>query len=177
MTQLSRSFLFAALTVLPLLAGAQTVPNTSGLVYSDRGALTQQTATLAKVVAIRQVQIQVQPNGHTALYLGTAVGAAGGYLVTQHSQGTVRGLGTILGGVAGGAIANGVANRPSIHPGVQIFVQRLDGYGRPNSGQLTSVVQDDDQRMRVGQQVLLVRSRDGFTVAPVDASAAMESQP
>jgi outer membrane lipoprotein SlyB len=177
MNQLSRSFLFAALTVLPLFANAQNVPNTSGLVYTDRGALTQQTATLAKVVAIRQVQIQVQPNGHTALYIGTAVGAAGGYLVTQHSQGTVRGLGTILGGVAGGAIANGVANRPQIHPGVQIFVQRLDGYGRPNSGQLTSVVQDDDQRIVVGQQVLLVRSLDGFAILPVHPSASLVDEP
>jgi outer membrane lipoprotein SlyB len=174
MTNLSRSFLFTALALLPLFASAQTVPNTSGLVYSDSDAL---MPTFAKVVAIRRVQIQVQPNGHIALYLGTAVGAAGGYLITQRSQGTVLGLGTIFGGVAGGTIANWVANYPLIYPGVQIFVQCLDSFGRPNSGQLTEVVQDDDQRIVVGQQVLLMRSRDGFAVPTVDASASMESQP
>jgi len=165
-----------ALLVLPLFASASIVPNTSGLVYSSQGALTAQTATLAKVVAIRQVQIQVQPNGHTSVYLGTAVGAAGGYLVTRNATGPVRGLGTIIGGVAGGAIANGVASHPKIRAGIQIFVQRLDGNGRPNSSQLTSVVQDNDQPIRVGQEVLLVRSRDGFNVAPLDPAASVESQ-
>jgi outer membrane lipoprotein SlyB len=95
------------------------------------------------------------------------VGAATGYAVTRHSSGSFRGLGTILGGAAGAAIGNGISNRPKVHQGVQIFVQTTDGYGRPNRN-LISVVQDNDQAIRVGQDVLLIRSRDGLSVAPAD---------
>ncbi|MEO6878669.1 MAG: hypothetical protein ABI205_09330 [Gemmatimonadaceae bacterium] len=141
--------------------------NTSGRVYSDRGALSAQTADLARVVMIRQVAIQSQP-GHTAQYLGGAVGAATGYAVTRNSAGSLRGLGTILGG-AGGAMAGGmISSHGTSHPAVQIFVQRLSDNGQPY-GQIISVVQDDDQRIGNGQIVLLIRSRDGLSVAPVGA--------
>jgi len=157
------------LLALPLCVQASTFPNTSGRVYSDRGALTAQQATLARVVAIRPVQIEVRSNGHTSMYVGGAVGAATGYALTRHSSGSFRGLGTIIGSVAGGALANSITNRPKVHQGVQIFVQTTDGYGRPNRN-LTSVVQDNDQSFHVGQTVLLIRSRDGFSIAPADGS-------
>jgi outer membrane lipoprotein SlyB len=158
---------FLAFLALPLFAQASTLPNTSGRVYTDRGTLTAQQAILARVVAIRPVQIQVSSTGHASMYVGTAVGAATGYAVTRHSSGSFRGLGTILGGAAGAAIGNGISNRPKVHQGVQIFVQTTDGYGRPNRN-LISVVQDNDQAIRVGQDVLLIRSRDGLSVAPAD---------
>ncbi|KRE90865.1 hypothetical protein ASG87_01630 [Frateuria sp. Soil773] len=157
-----------ALLALPLCASASTLPNTSGQVYTSRSALTAQQASLARVVAIRPVQIQVQPNGHTSVFVGTAIGAATGYAVTRKSSGSFRGLGTIVGGAAGAAIGNGISNRPRVHEGVQIFVQTTAANGRPNPN-LTSVVQDADQDIRVGQDVLLIRSRDGLSVAPVNA--------
>lgn len=48
-----------------------------------------------------------------------------------------------------------------------LCVQTTDGYGRPNRN-LTSVEQDNDQAIRVGQTVLLIRSRDGLSVSPAD---------
>jgi outer membrane lipoprotein SlyB len=161
-----------ALLALPLCVQASTLPNTSGRVYSGTGALTEQQASLARVVAIRPVKIQVQPNGRTSLYVGTAIGAATGYAVTRHSSGSFRGLGTIAGGAAGAAIGNGLSNRTRVHEGVQIFLQTKNAYGRPNPN-LTSVVQDNDQNIRVGQDVLLILSRDGLSVAPVDVSAGV----
>jgi outer membrane lipoprotein SlyB len=147
-----------ALLALPLVAHGSTLPNTSGRVYTDRGALTAQQASLARVVAIRPVQISIQPNGHTSMYVGTAIGAATGYAVTRNSSGSFRGLGTIVGGAAGGAIGNSI-------DGVQIFVQTTNNAGRPNLN-LTAVVQDADPAIRVGDNVLLIRSRDGLSVAP-----------
>lgn len=160
--------LFAFLA-LPLCVQASTLPNTSGRVYSNAGALSAQQASLARVVAIRPVQIQVQSNGHASLYVGTAIGAATGYAVTRNSSGSFRGLGTIVGGAAGAAIGNSISHRPHVHEGIQIFVQTTDGYGRPNPN-LISVVQDNDQSIRVGQEVMLIRSRDGLSVAPVDTT-------
>jgi outer membrane lipoprotein SlyB len=154
-----------ALLALPLVAHGSTLPNTSGRVYTDRGALTAQQASLARVVAIRPVQISIQPNGHTSMYVGTAIGAATGYAVTRNSSGSFRGLGTIVGGAAGGAIGNSINNRTRVHDGVQIFVQTTNNAGRPNLN-LTAVVQDADPAIRVGDNVLLIRSRDGLSVAP-----------
>lgn len=168
-----RAFAFPLLAflALPLFAQASTLPNTSGRVYTDRGALTAQQASLARVIALRPVQIEVKPNGRTSLYVGTAIGAASGYALTRHSSGSFRGLGTIVGGAAGAAVGNAVSNRPRVHRGVQIFVQTTNSSGRPNPN-LTSVVQDDDQNIQVGQDVLLIRSRDGLSVAPVNAGVA-----
>lgn len=161
-----------ALLALPLCVQASTLPNTSGQVYTSKSALTAQQASLARVVAIRPVKIQVQPNGRASLYVGTAIGAATGYAVTRHSSGSFRGLGTIVGGAAGAAIGNGLSNRTRVHEGVQIFVQTKNAYGRPNPN-LISVVQDADPAIRVGQDVMLIGSRDGLSVAPVDVSAGV----
>lgn len=159
-----------AFLTLPLFAQAATLPNTSGRVYTSRSALTAQQASLARVVAIRPVQIQVQSNGHASVYVGTAIGAATGYAATRNnSSGSFRGLGTIVGGAAGAAIGNGISNRPRVHEGVQIFVQTQNASGRLNPN-LTSVVQNNDQNIRVGQDVLLIRSRDGLSVAPVNSA-------
>jgi len=166
------ALLSVAFLALPLFVQASTLPNASGRVYTDRGALTAQQASLARVVAIRPVQISIQPNGHTSVYVGTAIGAATGYAVTRHSSGSFRGLGTIVGGAAGAAIGNGLSNRTRVHEGVQIFVQTKNAYGRPNPN-LISVVQDNDQNIRVGQDVVLIGSRDGLSVAPVDVSAGV----
>jgi len=156
------------LLALPLAVQASTLPNTSGRVYSDRGALSAQQAMLARVVAMRPVDIRQQSNSHTGMYVGGAIGGVTGYALTQHASGGFRGLGTILGGVAGGALGNGLGNRPKVHQGVQIFMQTTDRYGRPNPN-LISVVQDNDQSLRVGQTVLLIRSRDGLSVASADS--------
>lgn len=165
------AFPLLAILALPLCAQASTLPNTSGRVYSSASTLSSQQVSLARVVALRPVQIEVKPNGRTSLYVGTAIGAASGYALTRHSSGSFRGLGTIVGGAAGAAVGNAVSNRPRVHQGVQIFVQTTNSSGRPNPN-LISVVQDDDQRIRVGQDVLLIRSRDGLSVAPVDAEVA-----
>jgi len=116
---------------------------------------------------MRPVDIRQQSNSHTGMYVGGAIGGVTGYALTQHASGGFRGLGSILGTVAGGAIGNGMGNRPQVHQGVQIFVQVTDGYGRPNPN-LISVVQDNDQSFRVGETVLLIRSRDGLSIAPAD---------
>jgi hypothetical protein len=52
-----------------------------------------------------------------------------------------------------------------VHDGVQIFMQTTNSAGRPNPN-LTAVVQDADPAIRVGDNVLLIRSRDGLSVAP-----------
>jgi hypothetical protein len=101
--------------------------------------------------------------------VGTAIGAATGYAVTRHSSGSFRGLGTIVGGAAGAAIGNGLSNRTRVHEGVQIFVQTKNAYGRLNPN-LTAVVQDADPAIRFGDNVLLIKSRDGLSVAPVDTN-------
>ena len=78
-------------------------------------------------------------------------------------------LSPVAGRTAGAAIGNGISNRPRVHEGVQIFVQTQNASGRPNPN-LTSVVQNNDQNIRVGQDVLLIRSRDGLSVAPVNSA-------
>lgn len=163
-----------ALTLFALPFAALAATNTSGRVYS--AALSEQTAELAKVVAVRPVEIKAAPS-HTGTYIGTAVGGAAGYALTRHSSGPMRGLGTIVGGAAGAGAGTLLAGVHSEHPGAQIFVQRLDGNGRP-MGSLTSVVQDDDQRIDLGETVLLIRSRDGLSIAPTgDARADVEVTP
>lgn len=147
-----------------VLAGCAT-PNTSGRVYSDAGSLSQQTADLARVVSVRQVMIQPRA-GHTGTYVGTAIGGAAGYTMTRNARGSFRGLGTILGGAAGAAAGSAISGHHGAHPGVQIFVQRLDNAGRAY-GSMIAVVQDADQVFQPGQMVLLVRGRDGLSVAPV----------
>lgn len=153
-----------ALAAALALTGCAT-PNTSGRIYSDQGSLSQQTADFARVVNVRQVMIQPKA-GRAGTYVGTAIGAAAGYAGTRHASGSFRGLGTILGGAAGAAAGSAISGHHGAHAGLQIFVQKLDSRGRPY-GSLIAVVQDADQAFKPGDTVLLVKSRDGLSVAPV----------
>lgn len=167
MKRLLPSLMLAAATAATLTGCATTV-NTSGRVYSDRGALSQQTAEVAVVVSVRNVEIKPRP-GSTSTYVGTAIGGAAGYAVTSHSTGAFRGLGTIIGGAAGAAAGSAVSAHTGAHPGLQIFVQRLSPTGQPY-GALQAVVQDADQAFSPGQRVLLIHSRDGNSIAPLGAA-------
>lgn len=153
-----------AFTASLALAGCAT-PNTSGRIYSDQGSLSQQTADFARVVNVRQVMIQPKAD-RTGTYVGTAIGGAAGYAVTRNAPGSLRGLGTILGGAAGAAAGSAISGHHGAHAGLQIFVQKLDSRGRAY-GSMIAVVQDADQAFKPGDTVLLVKSRDGLSVAPV----------
>lgn len=161
MKQLLAPFALAASLAL---AGCAT-PNTSGRVYSNNGSLSQQTAEFARVVTVRQVMIQPKAE-RTGTYVGTAIGAAAGYAGTRNASGSFRGLGTILGGAAGAAAGSAISGHHGAHAGLQIFVQKLDSRGRAY-GSMIAVVQDADQVFKPGDTVLLVKSRDGLSVAPV----------
>jgi outer membrane lipoprotein SlyB len=116
---------------------------------------------------ITVLKVMIQPKAErTSTYVGTAIGAAAGYAGTRHSSGSFRGLGTILGGAAGLAAGAAISGHHGAHPGLQIFVQKLDSPGRVY-GSMVAVVQDADQPFKPGDTVLLVKSRDGLAVAPV----------
>lgn len=162
-----KSLFLASILVLattPALAGQ----NISANVYDSRSALSAQSAELATVVAVRDVQIQ-NTGTNAGTYVGATVGAAGGYALARGSSPYVaRGLGGVLGGVMGGAVGQSLGNKTGPHHALQIFVQRYQQNGRPYA-QLTSVVEADDQgSFRPGDRVLLVRGRGGFSVVRAD---------
>lgn len=157
-----------ALVTLPAFAGQ----NISANVYDSRASLSAQTAELATVVAVRDVQIQ-NTGTNTGTYVGATVGAAGGYALARGSNSyATRTLGSVLGGVGGGVVGQSFVNHAGPHHALQIFVLRYQQNGRPYS-QLTSVVEADDQgTFRPGDRVLLVRGRNGFSVVRADVQQA-----
>lgn len=157
---MKRIFLSAVLVFATLPAFAQ---NISANVYSSNAALSQEQAELARVVAVRPVTIQ-NTGTNAGTYVGATVGSVSGYALTRGSNNyAARGLGSVLGGVVGGAVGQSLGNKTGPHQAVQIFVQRYQSNGRPYP-QLTGVVEADDQGIRPGDQVLLVRGRNGFSV-------------
>jgi outer membrane lipoprotein SlyB len=168
-TTLRTLVLACALTSGSALAGQ----NTSANVFDSRSALASQQAEIATVVAIRPVQIK-DTGTNKGTYLGGAVGGATGYALTRNASSSMRGVGSILGLAGGAAVGQAVGNRVGSHPAVQIFVQRYDHQGRP-SGSLTSVVEDDDQGIRTGDRVLLVRSRQGFSIVRTEGTGMGEA--
>lgn len=162
---MKRLFAPVAFAACLALVGCAT-PNTSGRVYSDSGSLSLQTAEFARVIIVREVMIQPKAE-RTGTYVGTAIGAAAGHAGTRHSRGSFRGLGTIIGGAAGAAAGSAISGHRGAHWGLQIFVQKLDSRGRVY-GSMVAVVQDADEPFKPGDTVLLVKSRDGLAVAPVN---------
>ena len=152
------------LATAPAFAGQ----NISANVYDSRSALSAQTAELATVVAVRDVQVK-NTGSNPGTYIGATVGAVGGYSLARGSNSYVaRGLGGVLGGALGGAAGQTLGNMSGPHHALQIFVQRYQQNGRP-FGQLTSVVEADDQgTFRPGDRVLLVRGRNGFSIVRAD---------
>lgn len=160
--------LASLLAVASLAPSAHASQNISANVYDSRAALSAQTAELATVVATRPVEIQ-NTGTNAGTYIGAVTGGVGAYALTHGSTSyAARGLGGVLGGVVGGAVGQSIGNRAGPHRAVQIFVQRYMSNGRPYS-QLTSVVEADDQGIRPGDRVLLVRGRNGFSVVRTDA--------
>lgn len=167
-----KTLLFSALVLAttPALAGQ----NISANVFDSRAALSAQTAELATVVATRPVEIR-NSGSNPGTFVGATVGAVGGYALTRGSTSyAARGLGGVLGGVVGGAVGQSLGNRAGPHHAVQIFVQRYMQNGRPYS-QLTSVVEADDQGIRPGDRVLLVRGREGLSVVKVATATGTAS--
>lgn len=158
----------ALASLLVLTAPAFAGQNISANVYDSRSALSAQSAELATVVAVRDVQIK-NTGSNPGTYIGATVGAAGGYALVRGSNSfTAHALGGVLGGVAGGAAGQTLGNMTGPKHALQIFVQRYQQNGRPYS-QLTSVVEADDQgTFRPGDRVLLVRGRNGFSVVRAD---------
>ena len=137
--------------------------NISADVYSSNAALSQEQAELARVIAVRPVIIK-NSGTNAGTWVGATVGTTTGYALTRGSNNyAARGLGSVLGGVVGGAVGQSLGNSTGPHQAVQIFVQRYQSNGRPYP-QLTGVVEADDQGIRPGDQVLLVRGRNGFSI-------------
>ena len=150
-----------SLIVIALTTTAQA--QTSAGVFDSRQALQAQQAQLARVVAIRPVQIK-NTGRNTGTIVGATVGGTSGYALTRNAHsGSARVLGTVIGGALGGAVGQTVINAHGNHSAVQIFVQ-VEG-SRPGSP-LIGVVEDDDQGLQTGEQVLLVRSRGAYSVVP-----------
>lgn len=162
-----KSLLSAAL-LLALATPAVAGQNISANVYDSRSALSAQTAELATVVAVRDVQIK-NTGSNPGTYIGATVGAAGGYALSRGSSSfTAHMLGGVLGGAMGGAAGQTIGNMSGPHHALQIFVQRYQMNGRPYP-QLTSVVEADDQgSFRPGDRVLLVRGRNGLSIVRAD---------
>ena len=155
------------LATAPAFAGQ----NISANVYDSRAALSAESAELATVVAVRPVTIKNTGTSNPGTYIGAVVGGAGGYALVHGSHSfATRGLGTVLGGLAGGAVGQTIGNSMGPKQAVQIFVQRTGYNGRPMP-QLTGVVEADDQGIRPGDRVLLVRGRNGFSIVRTDAPA------
>lgn len=169
-----KSLLSAAL-LLALATPAVAGQNISANVYDSRSALSAQTAELATVVAVRDVQIK-NTGSNPGTYIGATVGAAGGYALSRGSSSfTAHMLGGVLGGAMGGAAGQTIGNMSGPHHALQIFVQRYQMNGRPYP-QLTSVVEADDQgSFRPGDRVLLVRGRNGLSIVRADVQP--EPQP
>lgn len=154
------------LATAPAFAGQ----NISASVYDSRAALSAESAELATVVAIRPVVIK-NSGANTGTYVGGAIGGATGYALTSRTHSfAAKTVGSLLGGVTGAAIGQGAMNARGPSTAVQIFVQRTGYNGRPFP-QLTGVVEADDQGIRPGDRVLLVRGRNGFSIVRTDAPA------
>lgn len=157
---LAASFVLAA----PVMAAQ----NISANVYDSRSALSAESAELASVVAVRPVVIR-NSGPNTGSYVGAAVGGATGYALTSRTHSiAAKTVGSLLGGVTGAAIGQGAINARGPSHAVQIFVQRTLPNGRPSS-QLIGVVEADDQGIRPGDRVLLVRGRQGYSIVRTDA--------
>lgn len=162
---MKRLLLPCLLLCASLVTHAQSI---SANVYSPNAALSQESAERATVVAIRPVTLQrTGPNNYT--WVGAAVGTTAGYALSRGSSSyAARGVGSLLGGVVGGAVGQSLGNTGGPHTGIQILVQRTFSNGRPNP-QLIGVVEADDQGIRAGDHVFLMRGRNGFSIVRDDS--------
>ncbi len=152
--RLSRAGLLGMVLVSALVAGCATGSN-SASVYGSGQAQREQVVRYGTITSIAPVTID---RGQTGV--GTAGGAVIGG-VAGSSIGGGRGqiissvLGAIVGGVAGQAVEGGVSKRQ----GVELTV-------RYDSGEVRSIVQEDDTAFRVGDRVRIVSGSGTTRVLP-----------
>lgn len=126
----------------------------SGAVYKGAQAQKSQQVTTARIVGIRQITIQDDPQ-----VAGATVGAGMGALAVLGLAGTggnPYGLaaGAIAAGVLGGAATDYVSKKMLEQPGFEFTVKL-------NDGRIVTVVQTNIDMMAVGDQVYLTQSADG----------------
>lgn len=151
----SRGAMLGMVLVSALLAGCATGSNSAG-VYGSSQAQREQVVRFATITSMTPVTID---RGQTGV--GTAGGAVIGG-VAGSSIGGGRGqvissvLGAIVGGVAGQAVEGGMSKRQ----GIELTL-------RYDSGEIRSIVQEDDINFRVGDRVRVLSGSGATRVLPL----------
>ncbi len=141
-------------SLLAIGAVAGSVPalasDTSARNYGRQDSMRTQNVTTGRVLMVREVTIKNRSRANTGTAIGGAVGVAAAQGVkSSDARKVMRIVGGTGGALAGGAIHNAVTARR----GVEIVVETFDSRGR---SQVVSIVQDNDQVIRSGDQVLLI---------------------
>ncbi len=141
------------LALAATLAVAGCASSKSGSVYTRDQTRQEMSVRQGVVESVREVQIE-----GTKTPVGGAAGAVVGGVAGSHvggGRGQIVGavVGAVAGGLAGAAIEEGVTRKT----GLEITV-RLD------NGNLTSVVQEADERFHPGERVRLLSGMDGTRV-------------
>jgi len=128
-----------------------------------------QDVQVGRVLHVREVAIDNRSRANTGTAIGGAVGFAAAQAVKHTDKRKVaRIVGTAGGALAGGAIHNAVTSRR----GIEIMVETADRRGRVV---VISIVQDNDQIVRAGDQVLLVGRGNQPRVVVMEQSVASPS--
>lgn len=127
-------------------------PSRSGQVYSVDQTRKAQTVETGVVEQVREVRLEGTKSGVGVVGGGVAGGVLGSTIGSGRGSAIAAVLGSIAGAAAGAAAEEGVTQTD----GLEIFV-RLD------SGEVISVVQENDVWFSSGERVQILTGPDGTT--------------
>lgn len=138
---------------------------TSSREYGRNEALRTNNARLAEVVEIQQVDIK---NTRSVNFGSVVGGALGAVAARDVKDSTTRNLTRVLAGGLGAAAGSKAQQRLTQRDGVQLTIMEVDKNGRTK---LTNVVQDNDQRIRIGDIVMVSGNGSKVRITPMSPAA------
>ncbi len=158
---------FAPLLIAILLAGCASdySPNT----YNT--AAVQQANKVERGIIVGLRDVVVTSKGATGALTGAAAGGVAG---SQAPGGVGSALGAIGGSLIGGIVGSSVEQATADAPAYEYIVQKT-------GGELVSVTQKDENRLAIGQRVLVIAGPQARIVAdytvPIDPAATARPAP
>ena len=144
------------------------VNNASANHYTSSQALQGGEVTEGVVEMVQRIRIKNAHPSTMGTIIGSAVGGALGYTVTQHSHNyTVRGLGTLLGTTLGAGMGRAASQMGNGSEGIRIIVRVPEGYGRYRHE--VFVQADDQPGIQPGATVALLHENGQIRVTPIDS--------
>lgn len=147
-----KTVLLTGFLAIGVVAGSvpAVASDTSARHYGRQDTMRTQDVQSGRVLLVREIQIDNRSRANTGTAIGGAVGIAAAQAVkSSDGRKVARIVGGTSGALAGGAIHNAVTSRR----GIEVVVETTDRRGRT---QVVSIVQDNDQAIRAGDQVLLI---------------------